>query len=617
MTNGRATQTIPFFALAGAALAMLGAAPASTPLRDAGAPAEAGSPASAPRLLVDAPGLRAADASVVDMLRTRPQVVRSRVAAFNTEALPRPSAGGTLRGASSATLNLFPDFTPTIDFDRVHPGAAGAVKSDSYVVSGPVRGVVAEGGRAIENAFAVVSVHNGAVVADIYAPGVGVWQVKTAGAGTDVPAVVAELDRSRLSPCGTSDDFLVGNPELRHLNPERDEAGARSDDPSGLGPLIDVMVVYTASSQVSAGGQAPLEAAVGGWFATTNIAYESTGVLQRIRLVDLRQTNYSEGSAGTDLGRLRSSGDGFMDEVHTIRNQTGADIVHLISNSEGVCGLAYLMLNVNTGFASSAFGLTIYNCGGLTFAHELGHNMGCSHDRDNASAGAYCYSFGHRTSGNVYRTIMAYAPGSEIPFFSSPLHSFQGNVLGVDGTGCPADGADNSRTLNNTGPTVAQFRSQVIADPAPGVAVLLSPPANGVAPSRAPVFQWQPSPNALQYTIEVAADAGFNQILWSRKDYNNTIVSMPAGILDFGGQYFWRITALSLIQRTTTPASPFRVRALQDLNSDGAVGAADLGILLGSWGICPAPPNACNADLNGDGMVNAADLAGMLGAWGN
>ena len=46
-----------------------------------------------------------------------------------------------------------------------------------------------------------------------------------------------------------------------------------------------------------------------------------------------------------------------------------------------------------------------------------------------------------------------------------------------------------------------------------------------------------------------------------------------------------------------------------DLNGDGAVNAADLGILLGAWG------SSGPGDLNGDGIVNAADLAIMLGAW--
>jgi hypothetical protein len=48
-----------------------------------------------------------------------------------------------------------------------------------------------------------------------------------------------------------------------------------------------------------------------------------------------------------------------------------------------------------------------------------------------------------------------------------------------------------------------------------------------------------------------------------------------------------------------------------DLNCDGTVDAADLAILLGSWGT-PGP-----GDLDGDGSVGPRDLAILLGAWGS
>ncbi len=52
-----------------------------------------------------------------------------------------------------------------------------------------------------------------------------------------------------------------------------------------------------------------------------------------------------------------------------------------------------------------------------------------------------------------------------------------------------------------------------------------------------------------------------------------------------------------------------------DLNGDGTVGAADLAILLGSWGPC-GDCGDCPADLDGDCTVGAADLAMLLGNWG-
>jgi hypothetical protein len=49
-----------------------------------------------------------------------------------------------------------------------------------------------------------------------------------------------------------------------------------------------------------------------------------------------------------------------------------------------------------------------------------------------------------------------------------------------------------------------------------------------------------------------------------------------------------------------------------DLNGDGAVDGADLGLLLSQWGPCAAP---CAANLNGDGVVDGADLGLLLAQW--
>ncbi len=48
-----------------------------------------------------------------------------------------------------------------------------------------------------------------------------------------------------------------------------------------------------------------------------------------------------------------------------------------------------------------------------------------------------------------------------------------------------------------------------------------------------------------------------------------------------------------------------------DLNADGVVDGADLGLLLGSWGRC----GDCSADLDSDGVVNGGDLGLLLAAW--
>jgi hypothetical protein len=56
---------------------------------------------------------------------------------------------------------------------------------------------------------------------------------------------------------------------------------------------------------------------------------------------------------------------------------------------------------------------------------------------------------------------------------------------------------------------------------------------------------------------------------------------------------------------------------VNDLNFDGMVNGADLGVLLGAWGrISSTSASQQSPDLNGDGVVNGADLGILLGSWG-
>jgi hypothetical protein len=49
-----------------------------------------------------------------------------------------------------------------------------------------------------------------------------------------------------------------------------------------------------------------------------------------------------------------------------------------------------------------------------------------------------------------------------------------------------------------------------------------------------------------------------------------------------------------------------------DINADGVVNGADLGVLLSTWG--PAATGS-PTDLNGDGVVNGRDLGKLIEAW--
>jgi hypothetical protein len=236
---------------------------------------------------------------------------------------------------------------------------------------------------------------------------------------------------------------------------------------------IDLMVCYTTTAKNAAGGEASIRNKIELAVGELNQSFVNSAVGIQVNLVHTMEVNYND-AADVDsmLAAFRSPSDGQMDEVHAARNTYGADLVHLLYHNVGAnggtIGVGYLMRNVSTNFASNAFSISEQywmSNPGWAMAHELGHNMGSTHDRANTSStGAYPYSYGYQhTTSPRFRTIMSYAcPGSDcprIPYWSNPDVTYSGAAVGVDSAS--AQSADNARSLNNTAATVANFRQSV------------------------------------------------------------------------------------------------------------------------------------------------------------
>lgn len=225
---------------------------------------------------------------------------------------------------------------------------------------------------------------------------------------------------------------------------------------------IDVLVVYTAEARIAAGGSAGIISRIDAAITQGNQAFVNSGADSELNLVHSEEISYTEtGSMSTEITRLQNKSDGYMDNVHTIRNTYGADLVVLLTGRKdtgGIAGVGYLMTPVGSYFEQYAFSVTRQDQALFyTFIHEIGHNMGSHHDSGNASGNAaYPYSYGYRfhAGGTQYRTVMAYAPGTRIGYFSNPDVSYSGTPTGT------AE-ADNSRSIRNTKPTVAAFREEV------------------------------------------------------------------------------------------------------------------------------------------------------------
>ena len=134
---------------------------------------------------------------------------------------------------------------------------------------------------------------------------------------------------------------------------------------------IDVAVVYTPAAREAAGGVAAIEAEIDLLVAETNQAYETSRVDHRVRLVDTSEVTYVEsGDSSLDLDRLLEPSDGPLDEVHALRDEVGADLVHLIVGEiDGICGRAY---------RPGVFGLSLQGCGALHVHARAGAQHGAS-----------------------------------------------------------------------------------------------------------------------------------------------------------------------------------------------------------------------------------------------
>ena len=236
------------------------------------------------------------------------------------------------------------------------------------------------------------------------------------------------------------------------------------DVPEDSGRLIDVMVVWTPAAQGAAGGSAAIQNLAQAAVDSANAAYLNSGVAQRLRLVHRQQVVYTErtscagGGTAFDcaLDDLTGNGDGYLDSVHALRDQHGADLVALLINDSAYCGLAWLP---STPTASLGFSVTAHNCavGNKSFTHELGHNMGAHHDPANAdSNGPKPFNKGFISPLLDWRTVMAYSAPcggcTRLNYFSNPKLSYNGTGMGT------ASVSNNAHVLNFTGKPIAGYR---------------------------------------------------------------------------------------------------------------------------------------------------------------
>jgi len=413
-------------------------------------------------------------------------VVRSRFVALDAVTLPNPRIRRQLVREPSLSLELFPDVSIVAVFDRFDPHPTGV----TWV--GHVDGVP---GSAVTLAYG-----DRLMTGSIIMP-TGTFQIRPApdavrAANPQVSGevhVIVQVNQAAL-PREADPIVPVFSPEALELAGDSPMADSASS--------IDVMVVYTSLAQQWAGGAAGIANLINVGISETNTTYGNSDVKQRVRLVHTALVPYVEVSSfSTNLTNLRVGG-GTLSTVATLREQYRADLVMMLVHppSPDFCGIAYVMTNVTTAFASSGFSVTDTSCvtPGLTMAHEWGHNMGAQHDwYVSAAVAPYVYSHGYANTrpGQRWRTVMSYNDVCAVqgfnctrllawanpdaglsPFCAGGNFLCRGNLWylpGEGGTGIRSGtrsdcqvgviptqdcDADDHRTLNNTALTVANLR---------------------------------------------------------------------------------------------------------------------------------------------------------------
>jgi hypothetical protein len=160
-----------------------------------------------------------------------------------------------------------------------------------------------------------------------------------------------------------------------------------------------------------------------------------------LRIVHVYQTDYvEEGQHFDHVWRFADKGDGYMEEVHGLRDLYRADLALLIVDDAKGCGLA---TRVHAD-ENEAFAVVHHECAAAnyTVAHEIGHLIGARHELS-------------YVNGTKWRDIM----GSKESCGGCPrLPVWSGPTVLVNGERAGTAELDNARVIAEEAGRVAAFR---------------------------------------------------------------------------------------------------------------------------------------------------------------
>eukprot|EP00588_Corethron_pennatum_P009591 CAMPEP_0194271390 /NCGR_PEP_ID=MMETSP0169-20130528/5178_1 /TAXON_ID=218684 /ORGANISM="Corethron pennatum, Strain L29A3" /LENGTH=480 /DNA_ID=CAMNT_0039013719 /DNA_START=340 /DNA_END=1782 /DNA_ORIENTATION=+ len=223
--------------------------------------------------------------------------------------------------------------------------------------------------------------------------------------------------------------------------------------------VISLMVVYTKKAMCADAGKpypclnnhkTTIENRIDLGVSQLNEALRNSNGRAKVKLVKVMSVDYDETPTWSSI--LSSVSRKQLDKtIYNNRDYYKADLVHMVMAKGGYCGYGYIRTN-----KGDSFSLSNYKCatGMYSLAHEISHNLGCDHNRENASSYYNSYAYGFQDPGKKFRTLMAYScDGANCPRilrFSHHSKRYEGRAIG-------SRTANNAKQIRSYSKTVKNF----------------------------------------------------------------------------------------------------------------------------------------------------------------
>lgn len=266
---------------------------------------------------------------------------------------------------------------------------------------------------------------------------------------------IVKIDESKLNEEAEPDEDNVKNVKEIVCEPPGDYPGD-----SGPRSTVRVAIVTTDQTRKAMEGT-DMNALTELAFTEANQAMLNSDVGIDFENAGILDAEFTEYGTYSEMRKqmLESSGSWLSSQIKQFRDKNRADLTVMLTEMSGNSTAT------NDAKKSNAFAVLNYRSytGTYIFAHEMGHNIGASHDLDqypdHKPKRLPCYRHGYKheapDKADRWRTVMSYTCNSgscsRVNMFSNPRINYRGIPLGSK------DFEDNSRRMNERRETVAAF----------------------------------------------------------------------------------------------------------------------------------------------------------------